>query len=224
VNHQATAPSRATAPRRLTLAFAALALAVAGCSSSGDKKLTSSDLSAAMPAAQDIGAGFTRDRAAETDTNNTKLEVRAECEPLLNGDEDKGKVRAKREFKDDQDRTLDVSATITTKELSTLEKAAAACKEVPFTSGTARGVIKVKVAHSDGYGDDADALDLELVFSEPITATLKGHGILAKRGDVGMTVIGLDAVDNDGNVTSIDRDTVDKVARQLDQKIEAAQR
>src|SRR3954453_18513905 len=99
------------------MGFAAVAFAVAGCSSSGDKKLTSADLAKAMPTADDIGSGFTRDRAGERDDDSdTKLDVSAKCKALVEGDDDKGKTRAKREFKDDKDRDLNVSATVTTKE------------------------------------------------------------------------------------------------------------
>lgn len=213
-----------TAPRRLIATVAGVILLVAGCSTSGAKKLDASDLSKAMPTAQDLGAAFHRDKAGEADTNDdTKLQVSAKCKKLLNNEDDKGKVKAKRNFKDDREREVDVSATVSKETLASVNKTAKSCTKVPFTSGTTKGLITFKVTSSDGFGDDADVVDLVLTVTTPITLSIKGHGILAKRGDIGMSVVGFDGIDSQAKITPIDNAEVDKVARDLDQKIKDAQ-
>jgi len=141
----------------------AVVLLVAGCSTSGKKTLTSGDLSKAMPTAQDIGADFHRDRAGERDTNaNTKLQVPKSCRALLNSDDDKGKAKAKRNFKDSKEREIDVNASVTKVTLEALESAAKRCKEVPFSDGSTKGTIAFTLKPSTGVGDKADALKLVL--------------------------------------------------------------
>ena len=118
-----------------------------------------------MPTAADIGTGFHRDKAGESEKDNdTKLKVSATCEKLLNND-DTGKVKAKREFKDGKDREVDVSATVTKDTLASVEKTAKTCSRVPFTSGSTKGLITFKVTSMEGVGDDADAIDLTLAVS-----------------------------------------------------------
>lgn len=210
--------------RQVLLAVGAVILLVTGCSTSGTKTLTSTDLSKTMPTAQNIGTDFHRDKAGETDTNNdTKLQVPKSCRALLNNDDDKDKVKAKRNFKDSKEREIDVAATVTKVTLESLEKAAKACKQVPFTSGSTKGTIAFTLEPSTGVGDKADALELVLKVTEPISLTVKGHGIFAKRGDVGISVVGLDGIDSQANIAPIDNATVDKVARALDRKIKDAQ-
>lgn len=225
ISHRPTDTGR-TAPGRGVVSIVALvafALAVAGCSSSGGKQLTAAELSQAMPTAADIGTGFHRDKAGESEKDNdTKLKVSATCQKLLNND-DTGKVKAKREFKDGKDREVDVSATVTKDTLASVEKTAKTCSRVPFTSGSTKGLITFKVTSMEGVGDDADAIDLTLAVTEPISLSIKGHGVVAKRGDVGISVLGLDGVDDQANVTPIDNAIVDKAARDLDQKIKDAQ-
>ena len=223
--HPRPAAHRSNEPRRWVLAFAVLLLVVAGCSSSGEKDLTSADLSNAMPTAQELGSGYTRDKAGEADDDDdgSKLKVPAKCRALLNDDDDKSEEQAKRQFKDGQERELDVSAAVTDKTLASVEKAAKSCTKVPFTNGSSNGTISFKVTSSNDFGDDADAIDLEVALAQPISLTIKGHGILAKRGDVGISVVGFDGVDSEGNVTAIDNEMIDDAAHELDQKIKSAE-
>ncbi len=211
-------------PRPVLLAVGVVILLVAGCSTSGTKTLTSTDLSKAMPTAQNIGTDFHRDKAGETDTNdNTKLQVPKSCRALLNNDLDKEKVKAKRNFKDSKEREIDVAATVTKVTLESLEKAAKGCKQVPFTNGSTKGTIAFALKPSTGVGDKADELELVLKVTDPISLTVKGHGIFAKRGDVGISVVGLDGIDSQANISRLDNARVDKAAQALDQKIKDAQ-
>lgn len=222
-----TSPSaragRTNLPARIAAVAAVLVFVVAGCSTSGTRKLDSADLSKAMPTAQDIGANFHRDKAGEKDTSgDADLKVSAKCKKLLNSD-DTGKQKATRNYTDDKQREVDLTATVSKATLSSVVDAAKSCKRVPFTNGDAKGVVAFKVRSMGGVGDDAEAVDLVLTITSPISLTLKGHGVLAKPGDIGMSVIGFDGINDQAAVTPIDNATVDNAARALDQNIKDAQ-
>jgi hypothetical protein len=235
---------RRHAPVRAALVLVTVALLATGCSKSDDKgaspvpstaparstttttmpkSLTPSDLEAAMPTAADIGTGYQRDQSSEGDDGDDGgLQVPDECKALLNQDT-KDSVQAERAFKDEAQREVDVEASVTKTDLADLEREAHACQEIPFSSDGAEGVVKISVAPSKGFGDDALVVDFAFVLSAPAAVTLQGHGILAKRGDVGLSVVGFGGISDDLTVTPIDKAFIENTMRQLDQNIEEAQ-
>ncbi|MDQ6697480.1 MAG: hypothetical protein M3Z46_08495 [Actinomycetota bacterium] len=214
--------ARQARARRCGATLAVLALVLSGCSTSGGKKLTAAELSKTMPTAQEVGAGF-RSVKVDDSSNDSGFKVSKKCNSVLHGDDEKGKQRAKREFKDAPAREIDVSATTTDKDLGTVEKAAKICSRIPFTSGSATGIITLKLTPSKGIGDHADALDVTISITKPLSVSVKGHGIIAKRGNVGISVLGLDGLDDQLKITPIDNAMIDKLATSLDQKVKDAQ-
>jgi len=196
----------------------------AACGTSGGKKeITKADLAKAVPTADELGSGFRRNKADETDQNQgTKLNIPPQCKSLINS-EPKSKKRVRRSFKDGMGRKLDFTVAATKKSLASVEKAAKGCKKVSFSDGSNRGIARIDLKPLHGIGDRADTVDIEISLTQPLSLTIKVHGVLATRGDIGMIVVGTDAVDSQGNVTTFDHSVVDKAGRKLDQRVKDLQ-
>jgi hypothetical protein len=183
------------------------------------KALTKQDLTDALLTAEEVGAGFKVDESDQSDDSGP--DVPPACKALFNEGDDP--VHVERVLTDDAKRELDVDASVTTDTVAGIEEASKSCKEIPFTEDDVKGVIKVTITPNDTVGDDAVNGEFEFAVTAPIVVNFKAHGVLAKRGGVGFSVLGTDAVDDNGNVIAFDQALIDKAATQLDQKVKDAQ-
>lgn len=192
---------------------------------------TSEELEAILPAASDIGTGWTEDDSDDDDGDeDTSFEDQCPEVADLGLDEDDDSDEVDQSFTDTDERQLEVTLkpsaeTVDDEELAAFVDAINGCGTITDTDDEGITTSFDLEAMTDGdYGEQGIRLQADVTISGeglPKELTLTLYGLLWREGTVGVQVVAFDGIDdNTFEAVPFDTDVLVGVADDLDAQVQ----
>jgi len=185
-----------------------------------DDRPTTADLEAILPAASDLGAGWTVDTSTDDSSSAQDKAMDEQCPALkdlgtTNDVADKNK--AKRSFTNAAGEQVAVSLSndadkVDQAELATKIEAVNSCGPITTTSDGVKTTIQLQAKANDTYGDFGVQMQANVTLESeqlPQPVELNLYGLMFRSGNVGVSITGFDGLDQSTlKVTPVDTDTL----------------